>query len=67
MVRFYGQEEMSEFYSRFDFYSYVIIDNIIIDVDREHKSSIGEASANLINAIVGAGIVGMPYAVKVIV
>eukprot|EP00815_Leptocylindrus_aporus_P011343 CAMPEP_0116075854 /NCGR_PEP_ID=MMETSP0322-20121206/16882_1 /TAXON_ID=163516 /ORGANISM="Leptocylindrus danicus var. apora, Strain B651" /LENGTH=610 /DNA_ID=CAMNT_0003565991 /DNA_START=100 /DNA_END=1932 /DNA_ORIENTATION=+ len=34
------------------------------DADEENKSSIPEASANLINAIVGAGIVGIPYAIR---
>ena len=31
---------------------------------KEHKSTIGGCTANVINAIVGAGIVGLPYAIK---
>jgi len=38
---------------------------LTLDADEENKSSIPEASANLINAIVGAGIVGIPYAIRV--
>lgn len=34
------------------------------DVIDEHKSTILGCSANLINAIVGSGIVGLPYAIK---
>jgi hypothetical protein len=32
--------------------------------EQEHKSTILGCSANLINAIVGSGIVGLPYAMK---
>jgi len=34
------------------------------EVDKESKSSIFGTSGNLVNAIVGAGIVGIPYAMK---
>jgi sodium-coupled neutral amino acid transporter 11 len=32
--------------------------------EEEHKSTVLGCSANLINAIVGSGIVGLPYAIK---
>jgi len=32
--------------------------------EKEHKSTVAGASSNLINAIVGAGIAGIPYAVR---
>lgn len=31
---------------------------------KEHKSSVGGATSNLVNAIIGAGIVGIPFAIK---
>jgi len=34
------------------------------EVDKESKSSVFGTSGNLVNAIVGAGIVGIPYAMK---
>lgn len=34
------------------------------DVDAEPKSSVARAAFNLINTIVGAGIVGIPYAIR---
>jgi sodium-coupled neutral amino acid transporter 11 len=33
-------------------------------VDAEPKSSVARAAFNLINTIVGAGIVGIPYAIR---
>jgi sodium-coupled neutral amino acid transporter 11 len=31
---------------------------------KEHKSSVAGATSNLVNAVIGAGIVGIPFAVK---
>jgi sodium-coupled neutral amino acid transporter 11 len=31
---------------------------------KEHKSTVAGATSNLVNAIIGAGIVGIPYAIK---
>ena len=31
---------------------------------KEHKSSVAGATSNLVNAIIGAGIVGIPFAIK---
>ena len=34
------------------------------EIDKEHKASVLGTSGNLINAIVGAGIVGIPFAIR---